>query len=116
VLEVSPQGEILRKISLIELLYANDLIGALFPVGYQLLNGHQKDVLHTNDVEILSRKDAAAFPLFEAGDAVVSSRHGDVPSHEVQSRSRSHGKVASSCTKYRLQCKAPIRSSPMLWA
>jgi Arylsulfotransferase (ASST) len=76
VLEVSPQGEILREISLIELLYANDLIGALFPAGHELLDGHKRvDVLHTNDVEILSRKDAAAFPLFEAGDAVVSFRN-----------------------------------------
>jgi Arylsulfotransferase (ASST) len=76
VLEVSPQGEILREISLIELLNANDLIGALFPAGHELLDGQKRvDVLHTNDVEILRRKDAAAFPLFEAGDAVVSFRN-----------------------------------------
>jgi hypothetical protein len=76
VLEVSPQGKILRKISLLELLYANDLIGSLFPTGRSLIDGYpMEDVLHTNDVEILSRDDAPAFPLFEAGDVLVSFRN-----------------------------------------
>jgi Arylsulfotransferase (ASST) len=34
-----------------------------------------KDVIHTNDVEILSSADAPAFPRFEAGDALVSFRN-----------------------------------------
>jgi Arylsulfotransferase (ASST) len=76
VFEVSPQGEILREISLLELLYANDLIGSLFPTGHGLIDGYtMADVLHTNDVEILSPDDAPAFPLFEAGDALVSLRN-----------------------------------------
>jgi hypothetical protein len=76
VLEVSPEGDILREISLLEILYANDLIGSIFPTGNALVDGYpMRDVLHTNDVEILSRDDAAAFPLFEAGDAMVSFRN-----------------------------------------
>jgi hypothetical protein len=70
VLEVSPQGEILREISLLEVLYTNDLIGSLFPAG--LLD--PADILHANDVEILSQDDAPAFPLFAAGDALVSMK------------------------------------------
>jgi hypothetical protein len=76
VLEVSPEGEILREISVLEILYKNDLIGALFPTGNGLIDGYTMgDVIHTNDVEILSSADAPAFPLFEAGDALVSFRN-----------------------------------------
>jgi hypothetical protein len=74
--EVSPQGEILREISLLEMLYANDLIGAMLPTGHPLIDGHtMNDLLHANDVETLSQEDAPAFPLFEAGDAIVSFRN-----------------------------------------
>lgn len=76
ILEVSPEGEILREISLLEVLYANDLVGSMFPTGHELIDGYtMNDVLHTNDVETLSGEDAPAFPLFEAGDAVVSFRN-----------------------------------------
>jgi Arylsulfotransferase (ASST) len=76
VLEVSPQGEILRQISLLGILYTNDLIGSLFPTGEGLIDGYAKsDILHANDVEVLSQHDAPAFPLFEAGDALVSVRN-----------------------------------------
>jgi Arylsulfotransferase (ASST) len=76
VLEISPEGQILREISLLEVLYANDLIGSLFPTGNGLVEGYtMSDVLHTNDVEILSGDAAAVFPMFEAGDAVVSFRN-----------------------------------------
>jgi hypothetical protein len=78
VLEVSPQGEILREISLLEVLYTNDLTGSLFPAGTKaarLLDSTMADVLHANDVEVLSQDDAPAFPLFAAGDALVSMRN-----------------------------------------
>jgi hypothetical protein len=76
VLEVSPQGEILRQTSLLGVLYTNDLIGSLFPTGQALIDGYSMpDVLHANDVETLSQDDAPAFPLFQAGDALVSLRN-----------------------------------------
>jgi hypothetical protein len=57
-------------------LYANDLIGSMFPTGHALIDGYtMADVLHTNDVGILATGDAPAFPLFEAGDALVSFRN-----------------------------------------
>jgi hypothetical protein len=46
------------------------VIGSLFPAG--LLD--PADILHANDVEILSQDDAPAFPLFAAGDALVSMK------------------------------------------
>ncbi len=76
ILEVSPQGEILREISLLEVLYKNDLVASLFPSGGGPIdNDSRLDVLHANDVEILTQRDAPAFPLFEAGDALVSLRN-----------------------------------------
>ncbi|MCH8868291.1 MAG: aryl-sulfate sulfotransferase [Chloroflexi bacterium] len=74
-LEVSPEGEILREISLLESVYNG---------GYKHLFWHYKarggiglgkgDVIHLNDVEVLSDELADQFPLFEAGDILVSSR------------------------------------------
>jgi hypothetical protein len=76
VLEVSPQGEIVREISLLEVIYANDLIGSMFPTGVTPFSGNgMNDLLHANDVETLSRDAAPAFPLFEPGDALVSFRN-----------------------------------------
>jgi len=76
VLEVSPEGKILREISLLEVLYANDLIGSVFPIGLTSSDGNpMTDLLHTNDVETLSMDMAPAFPLFEPGDALVSFRN-----------------------------------------
>jgi hypothetical protein len=49
VLEVSPDGEILREISLLEILYASDLIGSMFPTGVMPINSVSD--LHANDVE-----------------------------------------------------------------
>lgn len=76
VLEVSPEGDILREISLLQLLYDNDLIGSMFPAGLTPFSDENMgDLLHTNDVETLSREAAPAFPLFEPGDAIVSFRN-----------------------------------------
>jgi hypothetical protein len=76
ILEISPDGKVLREWSILKLLYDNDLVGALFPAGMAVFEGEpMTDILHTNDVEILSAMDASAFALFEAGDAVVSIRN-----------------------------------------
>jgi hypothetical protein len=76
ILEISPDGKILREWSILKMLYDNDLVGALFPAGIEIFEGEpMRDVLHTNDVETLSAMDASAFALFEAGDAVVSIRN-----------------------------------------
>jgi hypothetical protein len=74
ILEVSPDGEILHEISLLRILFENDLAGVLYPLEGDTMD----DLLHANDVEILSSEDAPAFPLFEAGDAMVSLRRPDM--------------------------------------
>jgi hypothetical protein len=76
VLEVSPDGEILREISLLELFYANELEALLFANGLHTIDGgSHKDLLHLNDIDVLSASNAGAFPLFEAGDIMISLRN-----------------------------------------
>jgi hypothetical protein len=76
ILEISPDGKVLRQWSILKLLYDNDLAGALFPIGIDAIEDEpMTDFLHANDVEILSAEDAPAFALFEAGDALVSIRN-----------------------------------------
>ncbi len=68
--KVSPDGRILREISLLD---------AIFAGGHQHLfwkKGQRTgDITHLNDVEPLSSELAPHFPLFEAGDLVVSMKH-----------------------------------------
>jgi hypothetical protein len=76
VLQVSPDGEILREISLLELFYRNELQALLFANGLHTIDGSShKDLLHLNDVDVLSASNADAFPLFEPGDIMVSLRN-----------------------------------------
>lgn len=55
-----------------------DLVDALIDSGVEGLasaeNSRTTDALHINDVEILDRAMAPAFPMFKAGDILVSSR------------------------------------------
>ncbi len=68
-LKVSEDGKILREISILKVLYQN---------GYKQLIRQSKirsdDILHTNDVEALRSDMVNQYPLFAAGDIVVSCR------------------------------------------
>lgn len=68
--QVSPEGKLIRRISISQMVKKNNLHGLIY---------FDSPVLpvdrHTNDVEILSTEMAAAFPLFEAGDVLVSMRN-----------------------------------------
>ena len=67
IVKVSPEGVIEREISLLEVIYKSGYDG--------LLRVYTGDILHLNDVEILSERKADAFDLFQAGDIMVSMRH-----------------------------------------
>ena len=71
ILKVSPDGEILREISLLDVLYDSGYEGLLFSGE----NKHRREYTHMNDVEILSAKMAPDFDAFEAGDILVSLRN-----------------------------------------
>lgn len=70
VAQISPEGELMRRISIPQLVKKNDLHGILFFQSPSLPSDR-----HTNDVELLSTEMAAAFPLFEAGDVLLSMRN-----------------------------------------
>ena len=72
-LQVSPDGEILQSVSMLETVHDSELRDLLWRVGKL----RQWDVLHMNDVEPLSATMAAQFPMFTAGDLLVSLRHID---------------------------------------
>lgn len=72
-INVSPAGELLKEISLLEAFYDSPWRHLLWHYDVVRKPGSQ-DPLHLNDVETLSRELADDFPTLEAGDFVVSSR------------------------------------------
>ncbi len=70
-LKVSPEGKVLADISLLKVLYDNNLQRYIVKISKRR-NG---DLLHLNDIDVLDASMAAQYPLFAAGDIVVSLRH-----------------------------------------
>jgi hypothetical protein len=68
ILKVSERGEILTEISIEETLFKNNLQGML------LWKRGTGDITHVNDVEELTPELAPHFPMFAAGDLLVSMR------------------------------------------
>ncbi|MFB6098681.1 MAG: arylsulfotransferase family protein, partial [Salinibacter sp.] len=77
-LQVSAAGTLLQRINVLDVLYANGL-ERHFVKEYQPEAGtagpHTKDLLHLNDVEPLPSSMADEYPLFDAGDLLVSLRN-----------------------------------------
>jgi hypothetical protein len=69
-LNVSPDGEILREVSILEALYESGNHRLI----WKIANRKSGDVLHMNDVEPLPEALADAYPLFDAGDVAISLR------------------------------------------
>jgi Arylsulfotransferase (ASST) len=73
ILRIDPQGRIVAETSLLERMLASGLEAVLYANGLDSPRlGHTEDPLHLNDVEMLREDMAAAFPLFTAGDVMVS--------------------------------------------
>ena len=77
-LQVTEDGEILTDINVLDVLYMNDLeryipkvLGGPYPEPEKVPD----DITHLNDVEALAQSMADEYPLFEAGDLLVSLRH-----------------------------------------
>jgi len=72
-MEFTPDGQLVREISLLEALYNSDYKHLLWH--YDRLGKPQTwDILHLNDVETLGHDLASDFPMFDEGDILVSSR------------------------------------------
>jgi hypothetical protein len=72
-LHISGDGEILDRIDVFDLLYANHLERHIIK-----MNNQSVDLIHLNDVEPLGSSVAEEFPLFDAGDLLVSLRNLDL--------------------------------------
>jgi hypothetical protein len=68
-LQVSPEGEILREIFVLKSIYESGYGGLLADTFKSF------DITHMNDVEILSADMAEQFPMFAPGDIMVSLRN-----------------------------------------
>ena len=74
-LHVSEHGAVIDRVNVIDLLYDNDLERHIVKAYGPYVEDVRKDVVHLNDVEPLSASIADEYPLFEAGDLIVSLRH-----------------------------------------
>lgn len=76
VLKVSPDGEIVMEKSVLRLLFDGGLRALWLANGQRSVRSVPSDELvHLNDVEELPAELAPAFPLFEAGDIMLSLRN-----------------------------------------
>jgi hypothetical protein len=72
-LHVGPNGRVLAEFSLLKALLDSGLEAILYANGkLSPTLGHTDDPLHVNDVEVLPADLAAAFPMFAAGDIMIS--------------------------------------------
>lgn len=74
ILHISESGELLDNINVLDLLYANGLERHIMKAS----QGSAVDILHLNDVEPLGSAMAEDYPLFDAGDLLVSIRNLDL--------------------------------------
>jgi len=77
-LEISPEGEVLREISIPRVIFEADLAGLLYATGRDGIGNLENELTHLNDVEVLQQADTDAFPMFEAGDIMVSLRNNNL--------------------------------------
>ncbi len=75
-LQVSAEGEVLRELSLLQIMYDNGLEGLLTASGHSIYKSMSwdREIVHLNKIAELPAEIADDFPMFEAGDLAVSIR------------------------------------------
>jgi hypothetical protein len=74
VLVVGPDGSVLHEESVIDILFRSGWESVLFSQPRSGRRIQEEDPIHLNDIEILKPEFAAAFPMFAAGDLMLSLR------------------------------------------
>jgi hypothetical protein len=69
-LKVSPDGQILLEVDLLDALYNSDFRYLFF----HYRSSEPGDITHLNDIEVLSSEMSSHFPIFDPGDLLVSFR------------------------------------------
>lgn len=75
VLHISSDGTVLDRVNVVDLLYNNNLERYIVKAYGPYAEEPNKDIVHLNDVEPLSASMADEYPLFDAGDLLLSLRH-----------------------------------------
>ena len=76
--EVSSDGEILREIPILDLLWSNDMLATLFANNRNFDPNPVHDVIHLNDIEEIPTELLQAFPMFAEGDLLASLRQSNL--------------------------------------
>lgn len=77
-LKVSPEGEVLQRISVLDSIFASRDEGILFANGLDAPSySDVMDITHLNDIEVLSPALADRFPNLNRGDIMISLRNLD---------------------------------------
>ncbi len=74
---MSDEGEVLKKVSLTDVLYQSGRADILLSGPGSSVMSRDEDPLHNNTVDVLDPELAEAFPMFEPGDILLSFRNVD---------------------------------------
>ena len=74
-IKVSPEGELVKEIVVLDVLWRNDLQGIMLANNRNLSPSPERDITHLNDVEELPAQLARRFPDFSASDLLLSLRN-----------------------------------------
>jgi hypothetical protein len=82
ILKISPDGKLLKEISVLGVIFRSKYEGVIFPNGDAnpriTIVANETDPTHLNDIEILPARFAKNFELFQPGDILVSLRNLDL--------------------------------------
>lgn len=72
--KISPDGEIVKEISILDLIFNSGLEALLFADGEETVRTEEMDFTHTNSIDIIKSDMVNAFPNFNLGDIMVNFR------------------------------------------